>query len=126
MAEQLQEALEVERLGQEVHGAELDGLDRVVDRGAAAHQNHLAVEVGCAHGAQHVEPACARHAQIDGGEVVVVLAEFGERLGAVGAQRDVEPGAFAYRPDELANGAVVIDDQQRRAWWEGGATGLES
>ena len=49
-----------------------------------------------ADGAQDVEAACARHAQIDGGEVVVALPQLGERLGAVGTERHVEPRAFAH------------------------------
>ena len=44
-------------------------------------------------------------------------AQLGERLGAVGAQRHIVARAFAHGPDELAYGAVVIDDQERRAWW---------
>ena len=49
----------------------------------------------------------------------MVLPEFVQGFGTVSAQRDVEPRAFAHRPDKLADGTIVIDDQQRRAWWGG-------
>ena len=124
-AEQLLEAAEVERLAQVVHRAELDRLDRGVDRRVAGHQDAWQSRSTVADRAQHVEPADVRHPQIDGGKIVMALAELGERLGAVGAQCDVESCPFAHGSDELANGTVVIDDQQRRAWWVA-ATGVES
>ena len=72
--EQVREPLEIERLGQVVDGAELDRFDRAVDRGVATHQNDLAVGIGLAYRAQHLDAADVGQAQIDDGDIGTVIS----------------------------------------------------
>jgi hypothetical protein len=112
--EQPDEAIEVERLGKEVDGAKLDRLDDAVHCRVAAHQDHLAVDVGGADGTQHVEAAGPWHTQVHRGDVEVTLLKLSQRLAAAGAGRGREPCTFGNRSDEFADAAIVINYKERR------------
>ena len=90
--EHLLQPREVERLAQVVHRAELDRLDRGVDRGVAGHQHRLAVRVRVADRPQHLEAADVRHAQIDHHQIGVRRLHLGDPLAAARAGDDLEPG----------------------------------
>ena len=95
--EQMVEPREIERLGQVVDGAQLDGFDGAVDRRVAAHQNDLAVGIGLADGAQDLDATDVGQTQIDGGDVGSMIRQLIERLFAGRARDDVEPASSANR-----------------------------
>ena len=85
--EQLIEPAEVERLAQVVHRAELDGLDRGVDRRVAGHQDGLTMRIDIADRAQDVEAADLRHPQVDHDEVGTARLDERDGRAAVGAHQ---------------------------------------
>ena len=92
------QAIEVERLGEVLARAELDRLDRAVDRGVGGHQDHFAAGHGRADLAQQIEAVDVGHPQIDHREIGRLAQQRAHRLGAAGAGHDVEadparPGA---------------------------------
>ena len=110
--EQLLEPAEVERLAEVVHRAELDRLDRGVDRGVAGHQHGLTVRVDVADRAQDVEPADVRHPQIDHHEVGPPRLNQGDGVAAARTGRNLEPDALGEAGDQIENALFVVDDDE--------------
>jgi hypothetical protein len=111
--QQLQPA-EVERLAQVVHRAQLDRLHRGVDRGVAGHQHRLAVRIDLANGADDVEPADVRHAQIHHRDVRAPCLQLRDRVAAARTGDHVEPRAARKPGDHVENALLVVDHDERR------------
>ncbi len=111
--EEFAEALEIERLGEVVDGAQLDGLDRALDRGRAGHEDHVTVGIRLANRAQHVESADVGHAQVDGGDVRVMFAQVIEGRSAARASHHVESHAFSDVAQHVQDRLLIVDDEQR-------------
>ena len=114
-SEQLLEPGEVERLAQIVHRPELDRFDRGVDRGEAGHQHRLAVGIDVADGADDIEPADVRHAQIDHRDVGAPRLQLGDRLAPARARDHVESGPAPEPGHEVENPLLVVDNHERWA-----------
>ncbi len=112
--QQLLEAREVERLAQIVGGAELDRLDRGLDRRVAGHQDRLAARIDVADGAQHVEAADVRHPQIDHDQIGAPRLQQRDGVAAVGAGVSVVAGAPREAAHHLQDPLLVVDDHQQR------------
>ena len=114
-SEQLLETGEVERLAQIVHGPELDRFDRGVDGGKAGHQHRLALGIDVADGADDIEPADVRHAQVDHRDVGAPGLQLGDRLAPARARNHVVPGLAAEPGHEVEDPLLVVDNHERWA-----------
>ena len=68
-AEELRKAREIQRFAQIVERAQLDGLDGQVHRRVSDHQDHLALRVDVADGAEDIEPSYLGHVSVEEGDV---------------------------------------------------------
>ncbi len=104
--------LEVDRLGDEVVGAQAHGLDRAVDAAVGGHEDDGDGDAFLLHGLHELEAVQARHAQVADDDAVVVLAEGLEGLAAVtgGVDRDLEV-VFQELLEGVSLLLVIVDDQ---------------
>ena len=106
-----EQLLERERLGQVVVGPGVETLDAVADgvaRGEHEDRHAVADLAQRPGGLQAVE---ARHHHVHHDGVRVDAADPGEGLGAVGGGRDVVAVELQRAAQRLADGAVVLDDE---------------
>ena len=114
LGQHLAEPLEVERLGQVLAGAQLDGFDRAVDGGEAGHQDDFAARHLGADLAQEVETVDVGHAEIDHRQIGRSPHQAAHRVGAARAGHDVEAGLGGQPLEDAQDGQVVVDDKQQR------------
>ena len=111
--QQLLEPREVERLAQVVGRAQLDRLDRGLDRRVAGHQHRLAARIDVADGAQHVEAAEVRHPQVDHDEIGAPRLQLRDRVAAVRARQRVVAGPLREPADHVEDALFVVDHDQQ-------------
>ena len=111
LAQQDPEPLQIDRLGEVVVRALLDGFDRRFDR-ALRRQDHgrdgIAAVVDPA---EQIEASHLRHDQVGQDDGGMKRFDLREGLLAVGSHLDVEPPAANQLLETDARGAVVLDDQ---------------
>ena len=110
--EQSAQPVEVEGLGQVIERTRLDGLDGRVEGRVAGHQDHLAVRVGGTDGAQHVDPADARHLQIDEHGVRLHRRQACQRVLPVAAEDHFEPETADESFDDGQDAGIVVDHEE--------------
>ena len=110
--QQRRHPFEVERLGQVIARAELDGLDRALDRRAAAHQHHIAGRKRVADLTKQVDTVGLRHQQIDEGDIGRTFGHPRNRLGGGFARDDVESRRLRQTLHNRAHHRLVVDDEQ--------------
>ena len=106
-----QQFLQVERLGQVFEGAALGGLDRGHQRGLGAHDDHAQLGADAPDAGDEVEPVLVRHDDVGDDEVAfAVLDPAPERRGVAGAA-DLVAGAAERLGQDGADRAVVVGDE---------------
>ena len=101
-----------ERLGQHVEGAGANGLDGGFDGAIAGHQDHGRIRAVLATVGQDVEAVTIAQAQVDQGQVVILLGHGGRGFGDAGDGVDgkaefAQPGGHG-----LEQGTIVVHQQQ--------------
>jgi len=112
--QQLPEPIEIQRLAEVVHRAELDRFDRAVHLRVRRHEDHPAFRLRLADGPQDIEPADLGHAQIDDRHVGSAVRDRRDRVPRAGIRVDVETGGSREPLDEAQHARFVIDDEQHR------------
>jgi len=107
------EARDVERLGEVVDGAQLDGLDGRIDAGVSRHQRDPGVGVGLAQRANDFETTDVGHPQIDERDVGMPQGGRLDGLAAVRAGRDLEAFRLRDPAHHAEHPRLVVDDQQQ-------------
>ena len=106
-----EQLLEGEGLGEVVVGPGVEALDPVADGVAGGEHEDGYVVPGGPQRARRLDPVESRHHHVHHDHVRVAGPEDGERLGAVGGQRDVVPVELQRAAQRVAHGAVVVDDE---------------
>ena len=103
----------VERFRQEVVGADLEAPDHALRVLEARDHDHGQVPEGLValHPLEHLEPVDPRHLDVEQDHVGRVLADRGERLGAVGRRGRAVTVALERRGEEPSIQRVVVDDE---------------
>jgi hypothetical protein len=125
IAQQEQHAIGVERLLENVEGAELRGLHRRLNRGVAADHHDHGRRVGGAQPSQRLDAIDAGHLDVEKDQMraeAVVLAQPIESV-----RHGVNRVAFVLEqlPERLANAGFVIDDENATRF-HGGRHGVAS
>jgi hypothetical protein len=105
-----QDLVHVERLGEVVPGAPLEGLDRGAHLAHRGDDDDDRRRVGGLHAREHVDARLARHALVEHHEVHVVGAEDLERRRPVLGLEDVA-GLLEDRPHRRAHAVLVVHDE---------------
>ena len=108
----MQQRVELERLGDEVGGALLDGLDRVLHRAVAGDDDGDDVGVALEGGVEHLPAVDARQPQVGDQDVEGEVGQPLQRLFAAACLLDDEPVVGQPLGDRLPQRGLVVDDQQ--------------
>src|SRR5690606_37806633 len=106
--------LALDRLGDEVEGAELHRLDRGLDRAEPGDDHDRHVRIDRADRLQHVDAGAALHLEIREHEVGAALLECGDPGGTVAGGDRIVAELLDGDREILADRVVVVDDQYGR------------
>ena len=109
--ERQQDAVRVERLLEEVVGAELGRLDRGGDGPVAGDHHDQGLRVGLAQLRQDRQPVHPRHLHVEQDEVRLELGEGVQRLGPGAGQRDRVALVLEQLAQRLAHALLVVHHQ---------------
>jgi hypothetical protein len=106
---------EVDRLGQEVVGAEAHGADGVRDAAVAGEQDHRHGRSAAAHRLEQLQAAEVRHAQVGQDGAVRPCGQGAQGLAAVADAVHADAGVGLEQAAELAaRGIAVVGEEQPR------------
>ena len=108
----MQQLVELERLGDEVGGALLDRVDRVLHRAEAGDDDRDDVRVALERGVEHRAAVDARQPEVRDDDVEGELGEPRQRLFAVRGLLDDEAVVGQPLGDGLPQRRLVVDEQQ--------------
>ncbi len=106
------ELVEVERLAEDVVGAEPHRLGDLVDRGLAADDDHRRRDPGGANEREDLVARFLRHVQIENDQAEAALADQPDCLLAVLGLDDVGPFVLEQLDQALAGSGFVVDDEE--------------
>ncbi|KAG1540470.1 hypothetical protein G6F50_014360 [Rhizopus delemar] len=107
-----QQPLVADRLQQVIHRALLEGVDGVLIVGGPEH--HLGTRAQLGQRARHFDATDAGHADVEEGDVRLLLGQLLQRRGAVfafGHQLQLRPQAAQLLPQRLPQQFLVVSDQ---------------
>ena len=110
--QQLAEAVEVERLGQVVERAKLDGLDGGVDAGVTGHETDLACGQSRPNLPQHIQTIDVRHLEVDERDVRLDIQQGRQRRARARVRQDGERQRLREPLDQRDDARIVVDDQK--------------
>ena len=115
IAQRQQDAVGVERLFEEIVGAELCGLDRRLDGAVPGNHHDHGLRVELPQSRQSLEPVHALHLDVEEDQQRAHLGIHLERLGPGGRRVDLEPFELEDLLQGLADPFLIVDDQNAAA-----------
>ena len=110
-----QQLIHVERFGEKIESAELHRLDGGVDRAVAGDDDRNDAGIDPRELLQHLDPADARHTEIEEDHARPGVFHEVEALHPIGRHQGVVAPALQRLPAALANGILVVDNDHIHA-----------
>ena len=104
--------VEVDRLGEEIVGAQVHGLDRLVDAAVAGDDDHRDGQIATLHLLQKLDAVQARQAQVGQDQAVILVGQKPQRLFALGGGVHLELRVVLEQPLQFVAGELVVFHDQ--------------